>query len=51
MTNPYKTMKVYLCKNGHVSPNHYSDHCYYCWKNGVKSKLLIGKISSIGLPK
>lgn len=47
MANPYKTMKVYLCKFGHVFPNWYSDECYECAVVGRKSKLLTATIKSI----
>jgi len=29
----------YKCKNGHESPFHYSDYCYWCWQKGKKVKL------------
>ena len=46
--NPYETMIVYICRNGHVSANRYSPFCYYCWKEGNKdSQLLEAKISKI----
>ena len=45
--NPYKSMKVYICRYGHAYPTPHSPYCYYCWESGKKTALLEAIIKNI----
>lgn len=45
--NPFKTMKVYICKYGHAFPVPCSPYCPYYWESGKKTNLLEANITNI----